>query len=523
MTRRRRCAAYLLTLVASAAAAQTASPPRIGKITIDRVDIYSPAEASRGLIYQAANAVHIQTRPSVIRGFLLFHEGDPYIPERLAESERNLRALGFLRSVRITAGLPHDGVVDVTVRTQDAWSIEPGSQFGSKGGTGTYGISLTDANLLGFGRRISISFDKGINRSGTSIDYRDPAFFRPYWQSRVTYARNSDGFLRRLNIGRPFYSFSTRWAARLSIEDIRQDDRVWDGGLISARFRHQHRQIVAAAGLALAPNDRRALRVTGGLRSLRDTFAFVNGHTGTALPDLRNFDYVFVRFDRIENDFLKLNFVDRDLRDEDFNMGQQFSAEAGIAPRGSQGGYVRVAETAGHRFGQRTFLLPSISFQSRIGHGLHNAILSANARYVHRFATARPQTFVARLMLNSGWNLDREVQFFADAGNGLRGYRLHRFAGSRNLLLNVEHRVFGGREFLQVISPGVVFFADAGMATSRPLPAFPHLRSDMGIGIRIGLPRTPRNVLRLDVAYPLNRDPFGRRGLLVSFSSGQAF
>jgi len=49
------------------------------------------------------------------------------------------------------------------------------------------------------------------------------------------------------------------------------------------------------------------------------------------------------------------------------------------------------------------------------------------------------------------------------------------------------------------------------------------LKVDAGIGIRIGLPRTPKNLLRLDLAYALQRDGRGRRGLLVSVSSGQAF
>ena len=50
-----------------------------------------------------------------------------------------------------------------------------------------------------------------------------------------------------------------------------------------------------------------------------------------------------------------------------------------------------------------------------------------------------------------------------------------------------------------------------------------NLKVDAGIGIRIGLPRTPKNLFRFDLAYAFNRDPRGKRGLLVSFSSGQAF
>jgi len=68
-----------------------------------------------------------------------------------------------------------------------------------------------------------------------------------------------------------------------------------------------------------------------------------------------------------------------------------------------------------------------------------------------------------------------------------------------------------------------VAFADAGNATRGSFGDLMRLKADAGIGIRIGLPRTPKNLFRLDLAYAFNRDPRGKRGLLLSFSSGQAF
>jgi len=76
---------------------------------------------------------------------------------------------------------------------------------------------------------------------------------------------------------------------------------------------------------------------------------------------------------------------------------------------------------------------------------------------------------------------------------------------------------------LQLASTGVVAFADAGNATYGGISSLMSLKSDVGVGVRVGLPRTPKNLLRLDFAYALNRDPLGRRGWLISFSSGQAF
>jgi len=109
----------------------------------------------------------------------------------------------------------------------------------------------------------------------------------------------------------------------------------------------------------------------------------------------------------------------------------------------------------------------------------------------------------------------------ADGVTGLRAYRLHSFAGNRAFIANFEHRLYYGREIAQLVSPAIVAFIDTGNATNGSnLFA---LKTDVGIGLRVGLPRTPKNLLRIDVGYALNHDPRGRHGLLVTFGSGQAF
>ena len=128
-------------------------------------------------------------------------------------------------------------------------------------------------------------------------------------------------------------------------------------------------------------------------------------------------------------------------------------------------------------------------------------------------------------MFDRGWNLDRDVQFFADGQNGLRGYRLYAFEGDKRVVWNAEQRLFMGREFLQLFSPGAAIFFDTGAATPPGQPLrFADFKTDVGIGLRIAITRASTNsVLRFDLAYALNRDPRGRRGFLVSFSSGQGF
>jgi len=515
----------LLLLPASFALADP--PLRIGRIWIHADDIYSESEAARGFAYSLADRLHAKTRPAVIREFLLFHEGDVYDPARLAESERNLRSLGFLRAVSVTAGPPHDGVVDVDVQTEDAWSLEPGTSAGSNGGVSTYGFQLKDSNLAGFGRQATVSFDRGTQRSRAAIDISDPAFFRPYRKARLTYAQNSDGFEHRLAIGTPFYSFLTPRSNELSFEEFRRTDHWYQDGRDTSQFQQRHRRFVAAFGLAPTRNENEAKRWTGGIRIVDDSFRPLAGIRSATLPNDRAFHYGFVRFQHAQNRFISRNFVDQDVRYQDFNLGRVWSAEAAISPRGS-GGH-RTSEffatdiARGRQFGDDGFAIGRAAFETRVDDGLENAILSGSLRYVRQFDAALPQTFVARLVLDYGWRLDRDVQFFADGDSGLRGYRLFAFEGSRTLLLNFEQRLFLGRELLQIMSPGVVAFADVGKATNGFLLSPRGFKTDAGLGVRIGLPRAPRNTLRLDFAYAFQRDPLGRRGLLVSFSSGQAF
>ena len=501
-----------------------AEPLRVGKIVIRPLDVYSDDEANRGAVYGFADRLHVETRAKVIRKFLLFHEGDPFRPERLAETERNLRAQRFLKSASVTAQPPHDGVVDVVVTTQDSCSIAPETQAGNKGGASQVGASIVETNLLGTGKAMALRWDKTVDRTRFLIDYQDPTINSSYWNARVTYGMNSDGFEHAFSLGRPFYAFATPWSTDFRFDSLRQDDRLYLAGETTAQFRHDSTDIVASFGRALDPNDSRANRVVSGIRVARDDFA---PESGSTLPASRNFRYAFVRYERAINDFVKLNFINKDLRYEDFNLGGSYSVETAVSPRAfgttSNTLFGRACASDGVRLGATSFVIPSFSIESRFDGGAANSVANATVNYVKRFDTDHPTATVARVTVTNGWRLDQDVQFFADGLTGLRAYRLHAFTGSRSFIANVEQRIYLGREIAQLVSPGVVAFFDTGNATYGGTSKLLAVKSDVGVGIRIGLPRSPKNLIRIDVAYPLNAELGRRRGLLISFASGQAF
>jgi outer membrane protein assembly factor BamA len=411
-------------------------------------------------------------------------------------------------------------VVDVTVVTQDAWSIAPETQAGRGGGASTYGATLTENNLLGLGKDVELGWNKGVDRSQLQIAYNDPALILPYLRAHFGYAHTSDGYNRQFNLRRSFFSFATPWSADTAFTALRQDDKLYRGGVEVSRIAENHRDYGAGYGFAINPNDDYANRISAGFRFIDDDFAPISGHAGFRTS--REFRYLYVRFEHAENDFLKLNFVNKDLRYEDFNLGRSYVVDAAVSPSAlgvdSTTGFVHVRGSDGFRLSDSSFFMQSASVSTRLASGIQNSIASANLLYVNRQGDAYPRTFVGHLAVRSGWRLDPELQFFADGLNGLRGYRAHMFEGNRSMVINLEERFYLGQEILQLASPAIVAFFDAGNAGD--LTA---LKKDIGVGIRVGLPRTPKNLLRIDFAYALNRDPLGRRGLLVSFSSGQAF
>ena len=515
----------ILAILLAACAASVPAPLRVGHVVINPVPLFSSTEATHGSFYRTANILHVQTRAALLRGFLLFKEGDPFNPAKLAESERNLRQLDFLKSATITAGTPHDGVVDIEVVTQDAWTTDVNGDFSNEGGKAAYDLDVTQKDLLGSGSEVEIHIDNGIERRANTIEFLHPAALGPYWNLDTLVSKNSDGNEEKIELDRPLYSYATPWTAGFLFDHDLRNERYFRDGQVAARFRQEHRELSLERSTVLHADESGSSRLTGGLDFLDDSFATLATRRNDAIPDGRHFRFIEGGYDHTGFHYLKLNYIDRDLRDQDFNLGHTSSVRFGISPRVASSDVtelmVKGTESAGHQFSDRTFLLGRVDVSSRSPRQ-RNTIASAEARFVNRFDTHYPQTFVSRIRVDRGWQLDRDVQFVADGQNGLRAYPDFAFEGRQRVLMNVEQRLFLGRELLQIFGPSVAVFADSGEAFDRR-SAGASMKSDVGVGLRIGVARFESALLRIDLAYALNDSPISHRGRVISISTVQAF
>jgi hemolysin activation/secretion protein len=518
--------AIAAALCASPGAARAQDAPQIRQIRIESENVFQDAEGS--LLARVADAIHGITRPEVIRRELLFSEGDTLDPARIAETERNLRALGLFRSVKIRVE-PVGDQVDVVVQTRDGWSTQLSGSFGRAGGRNKFGAEIEENNLLGLGKSLSVSFASNPDRETRAISYEDPQFLGRRLTLDVEYASLSDGDRRHFALTHPFRSLATTSAGAAIYEEGRQLTRIYGGGSEVARFETASELLELSAGRKVFSETLRPIaRLTVGYRRQESRFTLEEG-SPDMLPERRQFGFFFGRLDLLQPDFVVERGIYSFSRDEDFDIGSRASLEIGYSPRlfGAQERLAARLQLARGLPFAGGFVIGSLSGKTRAQTDgtLENALAEGSVLAVWRPFRNVPQTVVGRVALAWGDRLDRDFQLAADGATGLRGYRLHAFTGDRRLLFNVEDRVRITRELLHLFEVGAAAFVDAGYAWPVGAPfKLSDLRYDVGAGLRIALPRAPRlGLFRLDLAYALRPDLQGRRGFLVSFSSSQAF
>ena len=478
------------------------SVPRIRSIEIVSSQVFHEVEEDEGFwVYQLANRLHVLTRESIIRQELLFAPGDPADPELLAETERNLRALIFIRDARVETLPGEDGTVDVRVQTFDAWSTVPEISFAKVGNELTWGVGASERNLLGRGKQLEFTFRQELERDSTNFFYRDPRVAGSRLATSIGYSDLSDGSRGLFDVSKPFFSVDTRWAFGLRLQGSDQLDPIYRDGERVTDLRHIASLAAVDVARAVTRSRSSALRLHLGYQKQRDE---VDGM-------LRDFGILRVGVSSVRHRYLKLTHVNRFEVAEDFNLGNQASAFFGLSTPalGGEPGKVYfffLSEQVGVRLGPEHFLRGTATWQARQRTGsLENSLAAFRLDYVNKMAPRRALLAVAQLRYGS--NLDPETQLSLGAQNGLRGYPVFQFNGDRSLLFNVEKRFFIADEVARLVSFAVGLFADAGYAWSPGTKmAFHDLRADLGVGLLLGRNRlsTTRPGVRLDLAYALH-------------------
>lgn len=517
-------AALLLPLNLSAQGAAdsgTAVDPAlvIRGVQLQRRDIFDPNE--RGWLARVANKLHIQTRFAVIRRELLFKVGQPYDSALVAESERNLRALGLFRDVQIDSVRTPTGLM-LRVLTKDGWSTQADWRFRSTGGEAAFTIGLVETNLLGTASAAAVRYRKNPDRSTIGLSFRRPRLFAGTIGLGLQYENRSDGNLSSVVVDQPFFSMTTRSAFRFEVED--RDERIlrFTEGLEEATDTLSRRFTMLRGSVAWATSASTAsyTRVGVAAQVRRDDFIpassvapFSRTVTATVGP--------YLVWNRAR--FLVTRGYAGFAREEDVDLGA--TVRIGLLAAPKLLGYDRdgIGSELSARVGAT---IPGGFAYLDVGaNGLHTtAGLDSGSVQLGLTTVLQPgRGHVAVFHVEGGWlkNPVPGEEFDLGLGSGPRAFGSHAFTGDRSVFATAEYRVTVTNNLFGLVGLGVAGFVDHGGAWYSGSRR--RLGWDAGVGLRLGPSRsTATEALRFDLARRFAND-VERPGWVLTVGKGFAF
>lgn len=486
----------------------------IGEIRVDAQDMFDPQDPrENSALYRLANFLHINTRPSVIRRALLFKTGDPVSVRLIEETERLLRTSRFLYAVSIRPLAHRDGVVDLEVKTRDTWSLEPGIKVGRSGGVNSGGISIEEANFLGTGVGVGLTYKSDVDRSGTTFHLADSNVLGSRAVLAYSFARQDDGKNQSIALARPFYALDSRWSAGISASENDGIDAIYNSGVNVGEYRHQKNAAETFAGWSKGLIDGWVRRYSFGLLYEDHHYELEPGRTPPArLPSDLTLVAPFLRLEVVEDAYRKGVNLDLIGRIEDLAMGLQSKFQLGraLSALGSSRDLWLYSGSVlkGYNPTPRSILLTTGSMAGRYAGRAENLLMQGTARYFLRRDEHFAYFASAAVDLVRHPDVPGTLQLGGD--NGLRGYPLRYQSGERRALFTLEARAYSDWYPLRLIRLGGAVFFDLGRAWGgeNQNSTHPGWLSDVGFGLRFFSDRSAfGNVLHADIAFPLNRDP----------------
>jgi hypothetical protein len=499
--------------------ARTAVDDTLRGVELDRRDIFDPDE--HGWIARLANALHVETRAVTIRRELLFEPGQPYDSARMAESERNLRALGVFRRVRIDTVRTDSGLV-ARVLTKDGWSTRADWRFRSTGGQVEYTIGLVEDNLLGTATSAAVRYRKTPDRSSITLGFRRPRLFLGTIGLGAVYENRSDGRISSLALEQPFYALASRTAFGLDVED--RDERIlrfFNGAAVASdTLRHRYTLVSGALARALRASSEGYVRLGVQAQVRREDFL----PEGAPVPFGKTVTGAFgpyLAWNRAR--FLVTRGYAGFAREEDVDIGTTVRVGLMAAPKLL--GYERdgIGPSLAARAGVR--VPGGFGYLEALANGLYDSAgLDSGSVQLAATAVVQPGPHqLGILHIEGGWLHDPipGQEFDLGLGEGPRAFRSHAFTGDRSYFGTAEYRFTIVDDFLGQIGLGLAGFVDHGGAWYAGEPR--RTGWDAGVGLRVGATRaTDTEALRFDLARRFANDAQGA-GWVVTVGKGFVF
>jgi hypothetical protein len=487
-------------------------------------DVFDPTRPHEDhWLGRVVNFLHIQTREQVVRREIPFRKGDPVNARLVHEAERVLRSFRFLKDAIIEPRVDAAGAVHAVVRTQDAWTLKASVGASQVGNQRSVGFAVHEANLLGFGKDLTLSHEKTTERSTDTLLYADRQFLGSDWTLTSRYQVLSDGKTRLLDLTRPYHQLDTPWSLSFTVASSDSVETLYNHQFSAYTYSARREGFSLGGSWATSITGDRAIRVGGGLDLSQARFSNLQaldaGLLGRPILMDRNLRGLHGSWSLFEDRFRPYRDLAGMTHTEDYNLGWEAQVSLGVYLQslGSDvnAPFIRASAAKGWAPGSATLLLfRGQASARREASGWQDGLLNSTfTAYYHGFSR---QTQAAYLQLDAVRRPDPQNLLYLGGLDGLRGYGNHMWVGDRRWLASVEERVITPVNWLGLLHLGFVAYADAGALHRLDTGLWSRTYVDVGGGLRLGnLKSSIGRVFMMTVAYPLVKDPWTDRYQIV--------
>lgn len=507
----------LVLALAPSARAQQPRTARVRAVIVQREAVFDSVEA-RSWAYRIANALHVETRENVIRRELLINVGDPWDADLVAESERNLRALGVFRDVRIVRQDTDSGIV-VVVRTADAWTTTFGVGVATSGSQSVIDLSLQEANLLGTRTVARLAYRNDPDRSSIAAAFDTPRVIADRIGIGGSIVERSDGRSVTASMRLPYLSLSSLQGASLTGAVSQGRILQFRGSAVVDSLWRESALLRTDASYAVVAGPRGYVRIGVLAQWLRDDMVPLADRdriprTQSATAGM----YVAVRAPR----YIRVQNVERIGRVEDVDLGPFATVAILAAP--TMWGYDRdgIGASLGAGMG---VISHGIFLRTGVRASMLQTAEGTDSATVEAAATLVGQRGERHLVVlhGSGGRQHNPVpgrEFDLGLGAGLRAFPAHAFTGDRYFVLAGEYRYLAWPRLFGLVGVGAAVFGghagawDAGDAR--------RTGTEFGAGLRIASIREVGGIWRIDLSRRRAGAGFGG-GWVASLGRGFVF
>ncbi|KYG79581.1 hypothetical protein EV198_3074 [Roseivirga ehrenbergii] len=476
-----------------------------------------PEEKPKSFIQKTGNTVNFNTRERVILNNLLFSSGDIVDPLIIADNERILRELPYIKDARIYLKPREDNpeIVDVEIITKDVLALS----FDIEARDFDSGVlRVNHKNIFGSGHEIDNRFSvdhSSDQRYSYQIRYRVPNIKRSFISFEANYANTVNQDFSSVKLQREFISPKIKFAGGIEFTNQRLrftelsniiSDEEYDFQTINQRYDYQDFWLARAFPLNLKDpirNERTRLIVSGRISNIKFT---LRPEVDTELNQpFHNRTLAIGSVGISQRRYFKDQLIFGYGRTEDIPYGYQIEllggyewAEFGhryfLGGKAGRGGYM----------GNLGYFLGGFSLESFLKNQVfEQGVFKADFRFFSSLIDLNRWKFRQFINVNYTYGIDRFSNEYIDIrdGNGIRGLKSNTLRGTQRFLINIETVSFTPFEAAD-FKLAVFGFYDLGMVNNGKKSIFSEkAQSGIGLGFRIRNDNLTFKAIEIRLAY----------------------